>query len=269
MAKSKSREAVQVLDTVVPEGPGGRPAAPDDPPLDRPSPTSPDWTPWVLAQLEDGEKWEGEDGRVLPYTKGLRRFARALFAEGGMRTDVQVHPPLSNGDGQPPTVLVVHHIELFDPPPGVPHAAAGVACRGPFNVNGKAANFPGETADTVAEGRALTRLLGLNTITKDEMGAGKADELPAAVPLSPTISAAQLKQLEAICRRANVNPAGLPGAGKTRSFDRVENMQATVFFRLAKYLDDVMKRRAAAVLTADDEQFLSKAGPFDPNWRSQ
>lgn len=265
MAKAKGREAVQVLDEVVPEGaPGGPPPPPDEAPLGRPSPTSPDWTPWVLAQLEDGEKWEGEDGRVLPYTKGLRRFARQFLQLEA--SEAVVHSVIP-GDG-PPTVTVVHHLRVEGPPPGIPSSVSAAATRGPFNVNGKAANFPGETADTVAEGRALTRLLGLNTITKDEMGAGKADELPAAVPVSATISSAQLRQLESICRRANVNPAGLPGAGKRKTFARVEEMSTEVFWKLAKYLDDVMKRRAAGGLTADDEQFLSKAGDFDPNWRA-
>ena len=225
----------------------------------RPHPTDPAWTGWVLAQLHESEVWETDDGRRLPYAKGLRRFARTHLVIDESTSDVR--GLLNTGDG--PTVAVVHTIVLAERVAGLPLRASGVACRGPFNLDDRMQSYPAEVADTVAEARALTRLLGLSVVTKDEI---KGSPLPATLQQGATISAAQAKQLEKLLKVANLGVPGFLAAGK-KSLGRLEDMPTERFFLVCKYLDGYARRLAAGEQTDDDERVRRESGPYDAAWR--
>ena len=254
MAKSKPKtaQALDVLNQVVPE-------AGDDaevPVLLAPHPTAREWTDWVLAQLRDDEAWESDDGRRLPYAKGLRRFARTFL---NIAESVSRVASVSDAGGGL-TVAVEHTIQLAEPFEGLPMRVSGVCCRGPGNLSNHMSSYPAEVADTVAEGRALTRLLGLSVVTKDEL---KGDaSLPSAVQTSSLITPAQVLQLRKLRKVADLDPNGFVAMATNPPLTRLEDMSSERFQRAAKFLSEYSSRRQTGAATPDDERVASECGPY-------
>ncbi len=211
-----------------------------------PHPSSPLWTSWVLSQLEDDEAWESEDGRRLPYTKGLRRFVRSLLS---VDESVSRVVEVTDLDGQL-AVTVEHTIQLASPYDGLPRRVTGVSCRMPANLNDRMVIFPAEVADTVAEGRALTRLLGLTVVTKDEVKGDPA--MPLAVQTSARVTPAQVLSLKKLLKVANLGVEGFLKSGRF-PLARIEDMPAEVYFRTCKFLAAYHARRQKGEAPADDE----------------
>ena len=260
MAKANKASVIpsSILDAVVPivdESPRREVTA--ESPVDRPKlPTDPDWTDYVISQLEEGEVWKEEKvGKTtyFPTVLGLRRFVDSNFEL--VSSTSHSTSTLSNGPGVMPTVTVEHHI-IVSKREGFPREVSGVGCAGPHNL-AKDFCYPGECAETRAEARAYIRLLRLKVCSKEEIAN------PTGFVVRDKISSVQLKQLETMCKTLNVNVmkfvnAGSAGAIYKSPEEFPEGKFALAVAFLNKYQQDLHNKK----VSDDDKAFIQRIGGY-------
>jgi hypothetical protein len=276
---SKARKSVVSADILDATVPVAEPAAPG---ADRPAgsapaerartPADPDWTEWVLDQLDPGEVYETEpkaDGRVTrhPTVAGLRRFVEANFAVLDSVPAVET----TWGPGHAvPTVTVTHTLRVRRTGEAEVKTFGGAACVGPHNLKDiGGAVYPGETADTRARGRAYSNLLGLATCTKEEIA---AQTVPAQVRVSDTVTPAQVLQLANLCKTNNLNVRKFINCGELK-YSQPTDIPRAKFERMFEALNRLQQAAHRTAmgedgLTDKDKEFLAAHGPWDPDWRT-
>lgn len=115
----------------------------------------PEWTDWVLSQMEDYEKEGGN-----PKVDGLRRIANKYL--GFFSCETKVHQTPDNSNGGRATITV----NLYFPDRGLSYTGAADVYSG--NTNKDFARHAVATAETRAEGRALKRALCLTKVISAE-----------------------------------------------------------------------------------------------------
>lgn len=126
----------------------------------------PEWTDWILSQMADYEKENGN-----PKVDGLRRVANKYLGQFSSVTDIKQTP--DNSNGQRATVVVtlnfVTETHGYEVVSSFSHKSySGAADVYPGNTNKDFARHAVATAETRAEGRALKRALCLTKVISAE-----------------------------------------------------------------------------------------------------
>jgi hypothetical protein len=125
----------------------------------------PEWTAYVLDQLEDDEKVDGE----YPKLDGLRRLSLKLLGAFSTYTTVDACPGLENSNRATVSILISFLNDTTGRKMREVSAAAD-CCR--ENTEATYARHPVATAESRAEGRALKKALFLKNVhTAEEMSA--------------------------------------------------------------------------------------------------
>lgn len=225
---------------------------------------TPEWTNYVLNELSGDEVWE-VDNKKLPTVHGLRRIVRKWFKVMTSRTEV-VNVQYKT-ECEIPTVTVIHHLYVEEQA-GFPLSVTGTACVGPHNVgrnkDGSLFAYPGEFAETRAEGRSYIRLLGLNVCTKEEIVSEV--KLNKSEP-DDIVKPIHLKQLETICSRLDIDVAAVLSESSTGVTH--ENLTVKVYTKMFKYLSELCTAFNNGTLTKEQEKYMLKmrGKPFNKNWR--
>jgi hypothetical protein len=145
-----------------------------------------EYTQEVLSWLNP----EKEVIKGLPTTRGLRRFVKCspdydIYQYMG-KSVYNVAQPSDNPDQALRGSVCEFHIEV-ELPNGKVESWGGIGEAFADNIDNKnIRKFPCSTAETRAEGRALTKLLGLNVLVLEELGSEadatqfeKEDQVPA------------------------------------------------------------------------------------------
>lgn len=154
---------------------------------------SPEWSDYVLAQLQGDEKSDDK-----PTVEGLRRVAQVLL--GPILNSAPTHV-VANGS----QTLVGYAITFLwnrgdDPRYGQEVTFGSCADTTDENASHPFNKYLGAMADTRAEGRALKKALGLRRI----MTAEEAN-VELQVPSKDTVSAGQLAAIKNLCRKQDIN----------------------------------------------------------------
>lgn len=152
----------------------------------------PGWTDYVLSLLDKSEKTEG-----YPTSNGLRRIAYTMFEIISSETIVVQAPSENNGN----IATIQHNIECVSRDGANLCKFSGVADAHIENTVAPYSNHLSATAETRAEGRALRRMMRLNTITAEEMQ--KEDRLQTE--FDSDINDTQIKAFGIICKKLGLN----------------------------------------------------------------
>lgn len=160
----------------------------DDTKSDTPTMYDPEWSDYVLSQMADDEKMDGN-----PTVDGLRRMVGVIFGNiTSSHTNVVQTPTPDNKERATVTVTIV----VNDGDENLMVTGAADSYWG--NTDKAYRNYPVAVAETRAEGRALKRLLKLRKVISAEE---KADEIePIGEDSVGKITPPQIQYLEITCR---------------------------------------------------------------------
>jgi len=116
--------------------------------------------------LEDSEIYRDERGDEFVYIKGLRRLAKMKGVVKEKFTPSVAVLKRPDTGAEYPFVQVSYEVEFKDGTVWSDCADAHT-----FNVTGMFRAYPTAMASVRAEGRALRKALGINMVTKEELGA--------------------------------------------------------------------------------------------------
>lgn len=164
------------------------------------NPTHPNWTNYVLSQMQPDEKSNNS-----PTTDGLRRVTERLIGRIIVsRTDV-LDVPRKENDCRA-TVRVSLTIDVLPELGGGLLEVDGVADVYWGNTDKPYRNFPTATAETRAEGRALRRALRLSKVAcAEEMGTVVDHDFEAEERPEGAITETQERYIDVMCKRLDVD----------------------------------------------------------------
>jgi len=170
------------------------------------TPVHPNWTQYVLDQLEDHEKVGN-----APTTDGLRRICERVFGEIiSSETRILQCPTVENQRHASVTVELL--INRYGVPPGMnpERAVMGAADVYWGNTEAPYCNHSVATAETRAEGRALRRAMRLTKVIVAEENSAVvehdySDKSEASPQADGFVSVAQVNSVGVVCKRLNVN----------------------------------------------------------------
>lgn len=158
-------------------------------PTDIPSPTSPEWTTFLMSQLLPDEQYDGR-----PRIEGLRRLCRLYYGDVVSSISRVVQPPNQQNNFHN---CCEHHLTL-DCYDGVRRTFSGVADTSPFSGDANFARLAA-TCETISESRAYRKALQLR-------GVCTAEEIPVLPYEDPNvISPTDLQLIDLIASRSNIN----------------------------------------------------------------
>ena len=182
----------------------------EDPSIDGPSQSSPEWHSYVMSHFQDSELIE-INGSKYPNCYGLRRVATLLLGEiafSGVKSPYYVN-------STPPRTVVTYSvvIERYD---GRIREVCDIASVSQSNTDDLFLGYPDETAATRAEGRCLRKLLMLNCVAAEELTRNKnvASEVRKTIQAAPTdgsydsggkITESQLRLLSNKCDQLGIS----------------------------------------------------------------
>lgn len=148
---------------------------------------SPEWSDWILSQLDDNEK----DERGNPKIEGLRRISHYILGFYSSACEVVDAPHRENGYRATVTVTISHDPSTFIPAGRI--ITCGADAYGGNSSDVFAKHLVG-TAESRAESRALRKALNVRVMTSEELG--QEDLAP-----EETLTAIRLK-----CQQAGIDP---------------------------------------------------------------
>ena len=221
-------------------------AALEDNPTAVPSMDSEEWSDYVLSQLSADEMFNGN-----PTVDGLRRIVRKLLGPIVRSETVLIQAPNEENNNH---AAVEHVVEiLWDSNQVDRRVFRDVSDIWPGNVPDPFAKRTSPTASTIAEGRALRRLLQLKRVyAAEEVG-----ELPQTDPENITNS--QIAWINMMCQRNDINVMKLLKNSKGK-FTNIENVPYTTYVEMRKYLDNCQKGK---------QEVPESIKGYDPEWRKE
>jgi|TARA_R100000005_G_scaffold95965_1_gene79802 hypothetical protein len=194
-------------------------------------PESPNWSEYVLDQMDDSELKDGN-----PTVDGLRRVTERIYGEIIQSTSDIVNYDASRG------VCAVKHtlaIQKYS-------TDAIITIDGCVDVKFQNIPYPFNqhlvaTADTRAEGKALRRALKLRVVTAEEMQDTSADDVLAS---EEDITDQQILAINQMCKRLDISLVDLvkSTSAKTKSIREVSNLQGRM---LLSTLSDYQRSSAS------------------------
>lgn len=156
------------------------------------NPVDPEWTDWILSQMEDYEKVDEN-----PKCDGLRRIAEKILGPFDSETQVIQTPDVNNGYR---ATVVVH---LHFPYTRYKFRCSGAADVSNTNTDKKFASHAVATAESRAEGRALRKALRLTkVITAEEASTNMEDKTDISPDLIPE---SMISGLMFICAKKDID----------------------------------------------------------------
>jgi hypothetical protein len=166
----------------------------------------PAWTDWVLDQLWDNEFVVKEDGKRYPKADGLRRvFHNVVGPIISMTRSVAQAPAASmeNDYSGMATIRVSLTYKLNDLPDQICVYDEVADCYDGNTIRPYSLH-PSATASTMAEGRALRKIMNLKVLTIEEMSAppGANKQRDSVPPMKEH----QKNTIKTICKNIEIDP---------------------------------------------------------------
>lgn len=224
-----------------------------------PTMADPKWSDFVMKHFEDDEL--DENGR--PYIHGLRRVVRLLLGpiKASIARVVQA-PSFLPGDRFPQlqVATVEHTIQLLmlrvEHENLKPYEMTFTETSDVYfgNADPMVARHPSATASTRAEGRALRKALGLDRIITAE----EATKVPLEDSgVDGTISETQVKFIDNLCRKNNVNVMKFVTMGKVK-YSQITDVPFGVALKMVEHLSGLQN---------DQSRITDDIRGYDPKWR--
>jgi hypothetical protein len=178
----------------------------DAPPPAPPAPlrTDPGWSDHVMSLFAPDEV--SPDGN--PFVFGLRRVVQLVLGEVVSSRCKVEQPPTYAAGGMLQPAVVSYEVQIRLP---YGETVSYADCADVFHANTEPqfSRFPTATASTRAEARALRKALGLRRCAAEEM-----TEVPIEQPTH--ITSAQVKFIETLCRKLDIDVMKFINSGKSR-----------------------------------------------------
>ena len=224
-----------------------------EPEPEKMNPTNPEWTQYVLSEMQPDEKVNN-----CPTTDGLRRVTERLIGRIiSSKTDVLDVPRVEND--RRATVRVTLTIDCYEEIMGGLMEVDGTADVYWGNTDKPFRNYPVATAETRAEGRALRRALRLTKVlVAEENGSVVDHDYETDVRPEGAITETQERFIDVMCTRLNVSVKKVVGH-LFPGIDGVRNLKYSEFEKIQSQLTNYQRDSASI---PDDIK------GYDANWRS-
>lgn len=205
-----------------------------------------EWTNYVLSLLDNSEKSGG-----YPTVNGLRRVANMIYEIVSSETKVIQAPNLENN-----CIATVQHDIEYIVSDIITKRYSGVADAYSGNTEPPFSRHLSATAETRAEGRALRRLLRLNTLTAEEM----QEESRVAIQSEVKTTDTQITGIDMVCKRLDVN---------------VENLVKQLIKKKVKTIKQISHNEALSVIEqlnryqTETDEIPEQIKSYDSEWQSE
>lgn len=214
--------------------------------------TMPEWTDFVMGHFIESELEKGN-----PKVGGLRRVSELLIGNiVGLYSDVVAGPNRENDHRAVVTVRVIY--ALKDPNNNLEEkhvTFSGSADASYRNISPDFAAYPVAMAETRAKARAYRNALGLDVVCAEELA-------ESAIPddfSDELINDNQIKVIEALCKRLNINVKKFANMGKTE-YNSIRKVPYDVAIKMSQQLSKYQQ---------DMDSIPETIKLFDAKWRKE
>lgn len=222
--------------------------------------TDPDWSDYVLSLFQPHEM----DAEGNPKVGGLRRVARMLLGPIVASTVQVINAPFVR-DGLMSVATVIHSLkilwcrreDLAEGQGAYTVEFSDVADVYPGNTDEEFAVHPSSTAATKAEARCLRKALQLQRVIAAEELSKPNEATPPVAEKPKEISEAQVRVMNMLCRRCNINLLKFINSGKSK-FEDVMKISYTTAEKMVQLL---------STYQSDNNKIPKEIVGYDADWR--
>lgn len=193
------------------------------PEAERPLPTDPTWSDWVIQQFTEDELYQGQ-----PTVDGLRRVAQIVIGT--------IKASISTILFSTETRVTAQHQIVFEDE----RMFGDCADVTKENIQAIFGNFLTACACTRAEGRALRKALGLkHVVAAEELN----DKAPLAESLDGNIQDVQKRTLNVLCERLDINGLLFVNSGASK-YEKISDITSATAVKMIQKLNDFNRDQA-------------------------